>query len=440
MFGPRPEEEFLTDASRAARFATGRGDWLLLLAIVLGIGAFLLWASWFEIDEVTRGEGRVVPSRQMQIVQSLEPAIIRSIEVAEGDLVEPGQALLQIDDTAAAADRGELREREAALEAEEIRLRAEIVLDRQPVFPEDLTRRAPDAVLAEMEVLQARFAQLDGEIAVREERLSQKRAALQELLAQRTKQEAVAAPLREEVALSRDLAARGAVPRIELLRLESRLAELEGDIAVGRAQEANFRAAIREAEGEIDLARSGYLLTARQRLATLGVELAVVREALHAADERVGRTQLASPVRGIVNAVNVTTVGEVVEPGRPLVEIVPVDDSLQIEVNVLPRDVAFIRPGEKASVKITAYDYLVYGALEGEVVRIGADTTRDGEGREFFRVTIRTDRTDLGKDGQALPVTPGMRATVDIQTGRRTVLSYLMAPVLRIRSEAFRER
>jgi len=440
MFGSRPEEDFLNDAARAARYGAGRGGWLLLFLIVVGFAGFLVWASLFEIDEVTRGEGKVVPSRQIQIVQSLEPAIVRSIEVADGDAVEQGQVLLQINDTAAAAERGELLQREAALEAEEIRLKAEIAMERNPAFPEALTQRAGEAVLAEMDVLQARFDQLDGEIAVLEERLSQKRTTLEELLAQRTKQETVLKPLREEVALTRDLVDKGAVPRVELLRLESKLADLDGDIAVGRAQQPTLEAAIREAQSELGVARSGYVLTARQRLAKLVVELAMVRETLRAANERVTRTQLVSPVRGIVNALNVTTIGEVVEPGRPLVEIVPVDDSLQIEVDVVPKDVAFIRPGDRASVKITAYDYLVYGSLVGEVVRIGADTTRNAEGHEFFKVTVRTDRTDLGKNGEVLPVTPGMRATVDIQTGRRSVLSYLMAPVLRIQSEALRER
>jgi adhesin transport system membrane fusion protein len=169
------------------------------------------------------------------------------------------------------------------------------------------------------------------------------------------------------------------------------------------------------------------------------VELAVVQEALRAAEDRVTRTELRAPVRGTVNALNVSTLGQVVQPGAPLAEIVPEGDALEIEVNVLPRDVAFIRPGDAASVKISAYDYLVYGALDGEISRIGADTVRDADGREFFRLTIVTDRTDLGRGGESLPVTPGMTATVDIQTGRRTVLSYLVEPLLRVRSEALRE-
>ncbi len=208
---------------------------------------------------------------------------------------------------------------------------------------------------------------------------------------------------------------------------------------MSRAQEPNLVAAIDEAENQIELAKSAYVLTARQRLARLRVELAVVRETLRAAEDRVSRTQLVSPVRGTVNAVRVTSIGAVVEPGAPLVEVVPVDDSLEIEVEILPRDVAFIRPGDPVSVKISAYDYLVFGSLDGEVVRIGADTIRKPDGQEFFKLIVRTDRTDLGQAGQSLPIRPGMTASVDIQTGRRSVLSYLLQPLLRMRSEALRE-
>jgi membrane fusion protein, adhesin transport system len=439
MFGTARDEDFLNDLRRSGRVRTGRGGWAMTLLILAGIGVFLAWAALFEIDEVTRASGRVVPSQQVQVVQSLEGGIVRRIEVRQGDIVEAGQVLMQIDDTALSSQRGELLKQEAALLAEEIRLRAEVAFDRQPDFPQDLLARAPEAVMAELDVLNSRFDQLDSELAVLRSQLDQRRAALEELLAERTKLETVIAPLREELELTEGLVGSGAVPRIELLRLRARLADLEGDLAIGRAQAPNLTAAIREAETQIEVARASYVTAARTRLARLGMELAVVRESLRAAEDRVTRTELRAPVRGTVNALNVTTTGQVVQPGAALAEIVPVGDALEIEVNVPPKDVAFIRPGDTASVKITAYDYLVYGALAGEVARIGADTIRDGDGNEFFQLTIVTDRTDLGRDGQSLPVTPGMVATVDIQTGRRTVLSYLIQPVLRMQSEALRE-
>jgi membrane fusion protein, adhesin transport system len=346
---------------------------------------------------------------------------------------------MQIDDTALSSQRGELLRQEAALLAEEVRLRAEVAFDRAPAFPDALRARAPEAILAEMDVLTSRFDQLDREMSVLAAQLDQRRGDLAELLAGANQDGDGDRTAAGGACADRGPRASGAVPRIELLRLRSRIAELEGDLAVGPAQEPNLVAAIAEAETQIEVARASYVTAARTRLARLGVELAVVQESLRAAEDRVTRTELRAPVRGTVNAMSVTTVGQVVQPGAALAEIVPEGDALEIEVNVPPGDVAFIRPGDAASVKISAYDYLVYGALEGEVARIGADTIRDSEGREFFQLTIVTSRTDLGRNGESLPVTSGMTATVDIQTGRRTVLSYLVQPVLRMRSEALRE-
>jgi adhesin transport system membrane fusion protein len=289
MFGAA-HDDFLNDPRRSGRVRTGGGGWGLILLILGGIGAFLTWAALFEIEEVTRAAGRVVPSQQVQLVQSLEGGIVRRIDVRQGDLVEAGQVLMQIDDTALASQRGELLRQEAALLAEEVRLRAEVAFDRATEFPDTLRARAPEAVLAEMDVLTSRFDQLDREIAVLEAQRDQRQGDLAELLAERAKIETVIAPLREERTLIEDLAASGAVPRIELLRLRARLAELDGDLALGRAQEPNLVAAIGEAETQIELARAAYVTTARTRLARLGMELAVVQESLRAAEDRVTRT------------------------------------------------------------------------------------------------------------------------------------------------------
>ncbi|WP_104016896.1 HlyD family type I secretion periplasmic adaptor subunit [Roseovarius nitratireducens] len=441
MFGPRTEEDFVNDATADRPRGRGRGPWLLLLLIAGGIAAFLVWAAFYEIEEVTRGTGRVVPTRQLQVVQSLEGGIVSAIEVREGDLVQEGDVLMRIDDTSAGAERGELREREAALLAEAARAGAEAQGGETLAFPDGLAERAPGAVSAEREVFLSRRAQLESELSVLRDKLAQRRSGLRELEAAVVKLEAQIAPLTEEIDLTSGLVDSGAVPRIELLRLRSRMAELEGELAVSRARLPGIRAAINEAESQIRLARTGYVLTARERLARINGDLAVLREALRAATEKVSRTSLRAPVNGTVNTVHVTTIGAVVQPGGPLIEIVPRDDQLLIEARIRPRDVAFIRPGDSASVKITAYDYLVYGALDGTVQRIGADTVEDGEGTEFFRVMVRTRRSELeAEDGTTLPISPGMVAQVDILTGRKTVLDYLARPLMRARSEALRER
>ncbi|XDB00146.1 HlyD family type I secretion periplasmic adaptor subunit [Sulfitobacter sp. LCG007] len=440
MFGNRIEDEFANSLTSAGAAVRDGGPGKLLLVLALGLAAFLAWAATHEIEETAHAPGRVIPSRQVQVVQSLEGGIIREIAVQEGDIVEEGAVLMQIDDTRFSSERGELLEREAALLAEEARLLAEADMADELAFPEGLEGRNPLSTAAERQVFTSRRAQLAEEIAVLAAQLVQVKAEREELLAQRTQTEEILAPLSDEIALTEDMVARGLVPEVEFLRLKSRRAELSGAIAISRASEPRIEAAIAEVESRIEAARSAYVLSARERLARLQVELAVVQENLRAADDRVSRTTMRAPVRGTVNTITYKTLGAVVQPGAPLIEIVPMDDSLLIEADLGPRDIAFVRLGERASVKITAYDYTIYGALAGEVVRIGADTLRTEEGTEFFRVVVRTDRAYLGTDENPHPIAPGMIASVDIQTGRKTVLSYLAKPILRARAEALRER
>lgn len=440
MFGARIEDSYLQTPGQIAGRGGGRTGWLLLLAIAGGVGGFVYWAATSEIEEVARGVGQVVPSQQVQVVQSLEGGIITALEVDEGDLVAPGQVLAQISDVGFAAARGELLQSRDALLAEAARLQAEAEMSDTIAFPAGLPERAPGAVAAELGVLETRRAQLDSELQVLEDRRAGRQGELAELQAEAIKLSTVLGPLREEVALTEDLVARGAVPRIELLRLRARLAEIEGDLAVGAARTPTLEAAIREAGAQMDAARAGYALRARQRLARVQLELAVVEEGLEAATDRVERTVLRAPARGIVNRISATTIGAVIQPGAPLLEIVPVEDRLMVEADIPPRDIAFIAEGDPASVKITAYDFLVYGALEGRVARIGADTVQDTEGNPVFRVAIRTEQDHLEHNGAQLPIIPGMQAQVDIQTGNRTVLSYLLNPLLRAGSEALRER
>lgn len=440
MFGNRIEDEFANNVSAAEAAVRDGGSWKLLWVIAIGLAAFVAWAATYKIEETARAVGRVIPSQQVQIVQSLEGGIVRAVNVAEGDIVDAGDVLMQIDDTRFDLERGELLEREAAIEAEIARLEAEARFAPEITYPPGLRVRNPLATAAELQVFLSRRDQLAQEMKVLSSQLEQRKSELNEVRAQRTRTRTIIEPLSAEIALTQEMFDRGLVPQIELLRLQSRMAELTGDIAVSEATELRMLGAISEAENQIEAARSSYVSTARQRLAQLQVELAVVQEALRSANDRVTRAQLRAPVRGTVNTINAKTIGAVVQPGAPLIEIVPVDDSLLIEADLGPRDIAFVSTGEMASVKISAYDYLIYGALEGEVIRIGADTIASSEGVEFFRVIVRTEKSYLGTEDDPLPITPGMIASVDIQTGEKTVLSYLAKPILRAQSEALRER
>ncbi len=440
MFGNQVDERYANTISSTTAAARGADYWPIILLLNVGIALLVIWAYFSEIEEVTTGSGKVIPSKQLQVVQTLEGGIIGDIAVKEGDVVEPGQVLMQIDDTSFSSKLGELTRQETSLQAERVRLLAEAGQKVELVFPDDLKEKTPIAVAAELQVFNSRRAQLAGELQVLDDRLRQKRSELSELSARRQKQQSTIAPLSREATLTRNLFRRGVVPEVEYLRLASRLAELRGDLEVVDASVPRVEAAIEEAKNQIETTKNTYVLAARERLAKLEAELAVVQETMRAATDRVSRTQLRSPVRGVVNKINATTVGAVVQPGKDIVEIVPLDDGLLIEAAIRPQDVAFVKPGEEASVKLTAYDYLIYGALKGKVTRIGADTIADADGKQFFRVIVRTEKNYLGKDEDKLPIIPGMVATVDLQTGKNTVLSYLLKPILRAKGEALRER
>ncbi len=440
MFVRQVEEQYVNHIAAAGKSPLYQSRWALLMMITVISVGFVIWANIFEVEEVTRGTGRVIPSSQLQVVQSLEGGIVRQIGVSEGDIVEAGQVLMQIDDTGFQSRQGELQRQETALLAEQVRLEAEADMATDLSFSPVFVASHPLASGVETEVFYSRRKQFDAEMAVLNDTLVQKKSELAELEAQLIKHAAVIAPLNEEQILVSRFVAENAAPRIELLRINSRLAEMRGDLAVGQASRLRLEAALAQAESEIAAARSRYVLSARERLARVQVELAVLRETLKAADDRVLRTQLRAPVRGTVNRLTVTTIGAVVQPGAPVAEIVPSDDGLLVEANIAPADVAFIAPGDAVSVKITAYDYLVYGALQGEVSRIGADTITDPEGREFFKVVVRTQNNALGSADDPLPISPGMTASLDIQTGKKTVMNYLLKPLRRAKAEALRER
>lgn len=434
------EFRFANDIRAAMEERTPKVAWtLVLMAGFLLAGAFV-WANWAIVEEVTTGVGRVIPSSQMQVVQTLEGGIIRDIRVAEGDMVESGQVLLRIDDTGFAARLGELQQKRWSLEAEIARLQAEA--DGKPTleFDDAVRRNATRSIKYQHNLFQARRIKLDQDRSMTRQQLLQKE---QELLVLKAKEQKIGTslvPLERELLLTERLKKRGVVSEVELLRLQRQVAELRGERTVVRASIPRAAAEVAEAKARVASTSTVFQTNAHREIATKRNELAVIDESLKAARDRVVRTSLKAPVRGIVNKLNVTTVGAVVHPGRDIVEIVPIDDNLLIESRIRPQDVAFIRPGQKASVKLSAYDYLVYGALEGEVERISPDTIADERGETFYRVIVRTiiDQTD--KDEDKLQILPGMVATVDILTGEKSVLQYLLKPIKNLRHEALRER
>ncbi|MBR1120579.1 HlyD family type I secretion periplasmic adaptor subunit [Bradyrhizobium lablabi] len=409
---------FANDIRAAAKLRTPRTSRMLLAASLALLVCFLTWAHFAVLEEVKRGNGKVVPSRQMQVVQTLEGGIVGEILIQEGAIVQQGQSLMRIDDTKFAAEFGEIRERRAAMAARVARLDAEARGRNEVTFPDQLDSVVPSAVAAETSVFKMRAQKVAQDVDVLNQQVTRLTGTLK--------------LLDRELTLTRKLYEQKVVPEIEMLRLDRQATEMRGQLAEAQSKITNTVASFRSQADE-DLAKSK-------------ADLAVLDENIKSAQDRVRRTDLKSPVHGIVNKLNVTTVGAVVQPGANVMDIVPLDDTLLVEGRIRPQDIAFIRPGQDAVVKISAYDSSVYGSLKGKVERISADTIIDEKERQpdkqetFYRVMVRTEKNHLGTEAKPLPIIPGMVTTVEVLTGEKSVLDYLVKPARTLRDEALRER
>ncbi|UGA45867.1 HlyD family type I secretion periplasmic adaptor subunit [Bradyrhizobium quebecense] len=409
---------FANDIRSAALLRTPRTSRMLLWTSCALLGTFLIWAHFAVLDEVKRGSGRVVPSRQMQVVQSLEGGIVGDILVREGDIVQQGQSLMRIEDTKFASEFGEIRERRAAAAARVARLEAEARGRSEISFPDEIDKVVPAAVATEASVFKMRAQKVAQDIDVLNQQVTRLSGSLK--------------LLEREQTLTRRLYDQKVVPEIEMLRLDRQATEMKGQLAEAQSKIANITTSFRSQADE-DLAKSRG-------------DLAVLDENIKSAQDRVRRTDLKAPVHGIVNKLNVSTIGAVVAPGANLMDIVPLDDTLLVEGRIRPQDIAFIRPNQDAVVKISAYDSSVYGSLKGKVERISADTIVDDKAEKterqetFYRVMVRTDKNHLGSEQHPLPIIPGMVTTVEVLTGEKSVLDYIVKPARLLRDEALRER
>lgn len=437
---------FSNDVRAAMEMRTPRTARMLLMTVTGLLVVFLLWAHFAVLDEVKRGNGKVVPSRQTQVVQSLEGGIISELLIQEGAIVRKDQPLARIEDTNFAAQFGEIRERRGAMAARVIRLEAETFGKTSVEFPEDLTKLAPRAVQTERSVFDAHMRKLAQDIDVIAQQEWQKKKEIDELRASETRFSETLTLLTRETLLTRRLYEQKVVPEIEMLRSDRQATDMRGQLAVVQATMVKTEAAVKEAQSRLLNITTAFRSTAEDDLAKSRGDLAVLDENIKSAQDRVRRTELRSPVYGIVNKLNVTTIGAVVAPGASVMEIVPLEDTLLVEGRIRPQDIAFIRPDHEAVVKLSAYDSSVYGSLHGRVERISADTITDEKGDKnergetFYRVMVRTEKNHLGTAEQPLPIIPGMVATVEVLTGKKSVLDYLVKPARMLRDEAFRER
>ncbi|WP_305988448.1 HlyD family type I secretion periplasmic adaptor subunit [Roseibium sp. MMSF_3544] len=434
---PRVDEDFANDVRAALDRRSSASVWGLLLAVLLLFGALLVWAYFAEIEEVTTGDGRVIPSSQIQVVESLEGGLVAEIFVREGDVVEAGEPLIRIDDTDFAADLGELEKQRDALQIRAKRLDAEAL--GNPLVLHGDERDQPVAA-RELALFDARETALKQELSVIEQQLSQRQLEKVELETRLASVQLSSGLLNEELDRARELSEAGAFPKMDLLRLEREAQGGKLEVELLNASIPRSEAAITEASARLESAVLGFRAKAHEDLTQTLNELTILDETIKSAQDKVRRTVLRAPVRGIINKFSVATIGAVVSPGESISEIVPLDDTLLIEAQIRPQDVAFLFPGQPARVRVTAYDFTVYGDLPGVVERIGADTISNEDGETFYRVIVRTDRNWLGSESNHLPIIPGMVVSASILTGNKTVLDYLLKPIIKARSEALRER
>jgi adhesin transport system membrane fusion protein len=416
-----------------------RWSWIFL---VFALGLFIsaiTWAKYAELEEVTRGEGRIIPSGKIQIVQSLEGGIVESIDVVVGQSVKEGQLLLKIDDTTFSASLGELDARKNALNGKIARLEAEIANRGSVIYSDELMADAPNVIASENRLFSVRKSNYANNVRVLRSRKEQRQQETAELRSNAANLENQLASARDELALSEKIA--DLVPKNELLQLRREVTRLSGELDTTRSSIARAQAAVRESDGLLSAERSTFRQEAQAELTEARADLSVLLAGSKAAGDRVERADVRSPVDGIINEIHVNTLGGVIQPGKDLVEIVPFGENLLVEARIRPQDIAFLSTSQKARVKITAYDYSIYGGLNGYVERIGADSVTDEvTGETYFPIDVRADAASFKKDNENLPVTPGMVASVDIITGQKSVLQYLLKPVNKARYEGLRER
>ncbi|MFD2190935.1 HlyD family type I secretion periplasmic adaptor subunit [Pistricoccus aurantiacus] len=413
-----------------------RARWLLYL-IATATVALILWACVAPIDEVTRGTGRVIPSSQLQTVQSFDGGVVQSILVAEGERVEAGQLLMRIDPTRFLSNLQENRATAQSLEAKAERLRA-LATGTEFVPPEALQQKAPRLMERERNLYRSSLETLEEQKAILEDRLSQRRAELVEATSRRDTAGRELVMASKELRLTRPLLQSGAVSEVEVLRLSREVSRARGERDQADAQVAGLKSAIKEAEGELrEVELQARNEWGEELSATLG-ELAALNEASSGLQDRVRLAEVRSPVDGIVQRLAITTLGGVAKPGEEVVEIVPTEDTLLMEARIAPRDIAFLRPGQPATIKLTAYDFAIYGGIDAELTNISADTITDKDNNTFYLVKVRTLENE--RKAATLDVIPGMTAQVDILTGKRTVMQYLLKPILRAWGNSLGER
>jgi len=434
------DKNFITDVNEANLYGASFHSHLILWLTFLFLMIALIWANFATLDEVTRGSGKIIPSSHIQVVQNMEGGILSEILVKEGDLVEKGQALLQLDEIRFASSLNETQLKYYELLANAARLTAETT--GQPLkIPQEIIDNYPSYAEHTRHLYDSNKSQLDANTQILQQQVVQRE---QELIELKSKENQIARSyqmLKKEMEMSEPLVAQGAMSEVEMLRLQRSSNDLNGELSSAKLAIPRLQASLNETRNKLNEQKIRFQTDAMKLLNETKSELDRTSESLLAMKDRVTRTRIISPLKGTVKQLKITTIGGVIQPGMDLVEIVPVDDQLLVQAEIRPADIAFLRPGQDAMIKLTAYDFSIYGGLEAKLEHISPDTIINEEDKKsYYQIRLRTTKNYLEKNGDRLNIIAGMNADADILTGRKTVLDYLLKPILKAKQRALRER
>jgi len=430
---------YMRSLSAAAVHRTPRYLIAVVMIFALFVIAAILWMNWAKIDVVIRGAGKVSPASQVQNIQSLEGGIISEILVIEGQRVQTGQSLIKISDIAFSSSFEENRLLYLELLARSSRLSAEAfgrAFKPEPEVSED----APHLVKSERSLFDSNQAQLKETLSGLEEKISQQKSALLEAQSKQRQLKKSLDLVTKEIKIKQPLKERGIISEVEFLQLQQREAEFDGEIEAARLSVPRIKSTIEEARFNKQKEKLNFQNNAKKELNEVNAEISRIKETQNALRDRVKRTTLRSPVNGIVQRLYFNTIGGVISPGNNILDIVPQEDSLLVELKIKPADIAYVNVGQFARLKFSAYDFAIHGSLQGIVTFVSADTVTNDEGESFFVVRVKPNKPFLGAKSGELPIKIGMTAEADIITDKKTILSYLTEPVHRGIDKALRER
>ncbi|MBU5615324.1 HlyD family type I secretion periplasmic adaptor subunit [Geomonas azotofigens] len=435
---PEDDVDYVTDIRTSILVQSPRGGRAILWATLALFVIFIGWAAVSEVEQTTRGEGKVIPASQVQVIQNLEGGILSELHVKVGDTVKKGQLLVKIDETRFVSSLEQSQAKSGADKAKAARLRAEAAGSTSFSPPSDV----PATIAAsERALFESRRSELKHSLEVKQSQIDQRQSELRELNTRLRELNQTYSLYQKEINITRPLVAKGAVSDMELLQLERKASEMKGEIETIKQSIPRTQAKIEESYAAMKELRLNFSNKAKAEYNDTVAKVGEETASSLALKDRLDRTLVRSPVNGTVNRILVNTIGGVIQPGMNIVEIVPTEGTLLIEAKIKPADIAFLKPNQKAMVKFSAYDYTIYGGLEARLEQIGADSLADEKTKDtYYLVTLRTDRNYLGTKDKPLPIIPGMVATVDILAGKRTILSYLLKPILKAKYSALRER